>query len=280
MRHGLTFTGLLAFAIAHATIIPEIPDAYPNPTAETDRRGTADQPIIISKPLTETRLENDRETRKSRIEFWTAVGTGALAVITAALAIFTYRLWRSTGNLVEDAERTAVRQLRADVFVENARIVAADANSNFIEPNRTIFAGGGTGVVIEFRNFGQTPAYDAQATISTELVDWPLITELVPKARFDDPKISKASMGPSSNRAIFWVSGVVLSTEVLGDLRSGKKAIFVFGEIRYRDAFGNDRFTRYRFYTGGPLGVMGPSLAAHTDGNEADEEFRRPAGSA
>jgi hypothetical protein len=51
-------------------------------------------------------------------------------------------------------------------------------------------------------------------------------------------------------------------------LHEGHYAIFVYGEVRYKDAFGKDRVSRYRYFTGGATGLRGPELAAHDEGNE------------
>jgi hypothetical protein len=51
-------------------------------------------------------------------EWWTVVFTGWLTIFTLGLAIYTARLWGATRRLVEGAEDTAERQLRAYVFVK------------------------------------------------------------------------------------------------------------------------------------------------------------------
>jgi hypothetical protein len=60
-----------------------------------------------------------------------------------------------------------------------------------------------------------------------------------------------------------------LTAEDFAGLKSGKRAIFVYGEITYLDVFGKRRFTRYRYFTGGATGVRGVRLNGHEDGNEA-----------
>ncbi len=52
------------------------------------------------------------------------------------------------------------------------------------------------------------------------------------------------------------------------DLKSGDAAIYVVGEIRYDDAFGINRITTYKFFTGGPIGFCHSGMTAYEDGND------------
>jgi hypothetical protein len=53
-------------------------------------------------------------------------------------------------------------------------------------------------------------------------------------------------------------------------LVNGQLVIYVYGEVRYFDAFGRKQRTRYRFMMGGPVGTQpGGKLVACEDGNEA-----------
>jgi hypothetical protein len=59
-----------------------------------------------------------------------------------------------------------------------------------------------------------------------------------------------------------------LIPEQIAALRDGMMTLWVYGEIHYRDAFGIDRFTRYRFQIGGGVGIQGVNLAISEEGNE------------
>jgi hypothetical protein len=52
-------------------------------------------------------------------------------------------------------------------------------------------------------------------------------------------------------------------------LVAGTMAVWVYGEIRYRDAFCRKQWTKYRLIIGGPFGVSGGQLTACEEGNEA-----------
>lgn len=86
-----------------------------------DQNGTNGTPPVVK--VIQSSRENGRpekqstqEQEKSFNDKLIAWGTVALAVITAFLALFTFRLWKSTGRLVISAEETAKRQLRAFIF--------------------------------------------------------------------------------------------------------------------------------------------------------------------
>jgi hypothetical protein len=59
---------------------------------------------------------------------------------------------------------------------------------------------------------------------------------------------------------------------VIVGLRNCTKAIYVFGEITYRDAFGHDRHTNYRYRHNGLTGVVGinSDLTGSDEGNSSN----------
>src|SRR5258706_12925802 len=77
-----------------------------------------------------------------------AIGTIGLFLVTAALALYTARLWKATGQLVRGAEDTAERELRAYVCVEKSS--GAEARE---DPSWPSFK-------LVLKNCGKTPAYD------------------------------------------------------------------------------------------------------------------------
>ena len=47
-------------------------------------------------------------------------------------------------------------------------------------------------------------------------------------------------------------------------------ALYSFGEYRYRDAFEQERFTKYRFMVGGDTGFNESAMSPYKEGNEAN----------
>jgi hypothetical protein len=72
---------------------------------------------------------------------------------------------------------------------------------------------------------------------------------------------------------------VTVSDTVLGSLNTPHSAFYVYGEVRYMDAFSKPHYLKYRMIYGGPCGVrthVDPKgvrcgmLCMDTQGNEAD----------
>ena len=83
------------------------------------------------------------------------------------------------------------------------------------------------------------------------------------------PIMSRAVLGPRATSQKFDQLNS-LSTAGAKALADGTAAIYVWGLITYKDAFGTDRFTNYRYMIGGNVGVRGVFLAQCENGNEAN----------
>ena len=117
--------------------------------------------------------------------------------------------------------------------------------------------------IVRFRNVGQTPAYDFKAWICIALAKWPTPFSALPGVAangFGPARI----VGPQVVSDYGVISARPLTPEEVKAIRSGERAIYVFGQGAYRDAFGTSRFTNFCVeYTGahGPNtdGLMAPS---------------------
>jgi len=189
-----------------------------------------------------------------------------IAVFTLVLAIATIRLWIATNRLWEGAERSSERQLRAYVCLNKTSVVID--KDNFPKINFVV------------TNFGQTPAYEWRQWHSAVLTDFPLSVDLPPIK--DLPTVPGSIIGPTDSRHLYGnplpedihaplAGNRRVTSDELRALRNGSKALYVYGEGTYRDAFGNQRFLRFRVMTGGPLGLPadGRTIDCH-EGNEAN----------
>jgi hypothetical protein len=59
-------------------------------------------------------------------------------------------------------------------------------------------------------------------------------------------------------------------SDALRLLGTRDRTIYIFGEVRYRDAFGAARYTKYRFIYGGLEPIGADRLKFDREGNEAD----------
>jgi uncharacterized protein YjeT (DUF2065 family) len=191
--------------------------------------GTVDVSPAQSVNDQSRRVASDESNARSA-EIATSLATGLLAVITGLLAFFTYRLWRSTGRLVEDAAKTAERQLRAYVL---------PVDSWFTIDDKGLFT-----FQIAIENSGQTPAYEMQAWIQVEKREYPLKGELAPIAA--QSKTFLAAKG-KTYLATSFPEPNPLTQEEYSRIVLGSMAIYVFGEVKYLDTFRKEaRTTRFR----------------------------------
>jgi hypothetical protein len=208
------------------------------------------------------------DAEKEGTEFWPPlwgyrlkITDTLVAAFTALLFFATLALWWSTRRLVRGAQETAQRQLRAYVFVESASITHVDNNEGVPE------------VVVTVRNFGQTPAYKLANLTCLALCPHPApphITAAMEQDMLADITAS-TDMGPGhfQQAPVSTNLGRPFTEEEMQGLASGKYVIYVYGRVRYVDAFGNKQLTKYRFMTGGEAGVRGGQLAGCEEGNEA-----------
>jgi hypothetical protein len=196
-------------------------------------------------------------------EFWPALYGYRLKVTDTLLVAFTFllfwatlALWLSTRRLVSGAEITAKRQLRAYVDLMSGQVI------DFGIPNRPFR------VRIVVKNSGQTPAYEVDQWVSVGPDDIP------PKIGFPPPSPEipsiKSTLAPGA------VSTTLQECEPLSamqieKIRSGKAAIWAWGEIAYKDAFGEDRKSWFRLiYRGGDHTRPRGGMSVDRDGNGAD----------
>ena len=175
-------------------------------------------------------------------QFWeilSAVGAVAAAIFTGVLAAFAF-------IQVRDSRRSSERQLRAYVHIKMANVV---------------YDGGFLIAQVEIFNSGSTPAYG--------LTHW---TTTGSGIKTDFPEGDKtgsrndlAPHVPMTTRTPF-----KLSEGALIEVITGKRQIYVWGEINYTDAFGVDRWTKYRLTHTGPFPKDGEVvLAPCPDGNRS-----------
>ncbi len=157
--------------------------------------------------------------------------------------------------------RTARRQLRAYVLVYGS-VVTNVAEGDEVPEARIVF-----------KNFGQTPAYNFVNVTGFAFNVYPApksIRLTVPNKEFSN-LLAKSVLGPTQEEMSTTVwQGRPLTPGRRTELAQGRAIIYVYGEIRYTDAFRRSRKTKYRYMMGGPVGVRAGGLLAPCDeGNTA-----------
>jgi hypothetical protein len=122
---------------------------------------------------------------------------------------------------------------------------------------------------VQIKNTGQTPALQVEHWGNICLREYPLISGL-PALPVGKPSRSILGAGIVSTKSLTY--GPPLTSQQIADLRAGTVAIYIYGEIKYKDIFRKSHFTRYRLMHHAIGGVIGIStdLTFTEEGNEAD----------
>ena len=187
--------------------------------------------------------------------------SGALVAVGAFQAIFLRASVVATEKTAAAAKASAdavVTQLRAYAFVTAASIRGFEQD-------------GPLSIQIRISNRGQTPAYELThehgfthglASVSRFKGD------LWPPER--DVPLSKTTLAPGViHDAIIDVANR-LSQESKSAIRTGTHGLFAYGEIRYKDGFGNPRVSSYRLMYGGGPPLVDGQFTVCEEGNYED----------
>jgi hypothetical protein len=157
---------------------------------------------------------------------------------------------------------TAQRHLRAYVCV-------ATGGVRFKAPNLPE-------AEIQVKNYGLTPAYDVKMWLHTWIEEFPLKVALpTPAGGFN---MSAAILAPNEKPHVLISGDAPVPAENVHLIGTPKGTIYIYGEIRYKDVFGVERHTKYRFIHGGAEGTVRRQdgkipygfIKPDSQGNEAD----------
>jgi hypothetical protein len=143
-----------------------------------------------------------------------------IALFTIILGIATWLLWCATKKLVEGADKTAERQLRAYVTITNAEASFDGA--------------GDLTATIRITNCGQTPAYNVSVSRDIRMLDWQN-PQFPPIASARTSRFTLAKDQPMEIAVV--LSGVSGVSDMRGDRFDAEKSIYIFGDITYHDIF-------------------------------------------
>jgi hypothetical protein len=125
--------------------------------------------------------------------------------------------------------------------------------------------------IVTLKNFGLTPADEVRSVSGFAFDKYPIPEQKITVSDADFERANSVSpLAPSQihTSRMIYAKGI-LEDGTKAALRDGSAVIHLYGEVRYVDAFGHRRVTKYRFMMGGPVGVTpGGSLIACEKGNE------------
>lgn len=239
----------------------EVPREHPEGHTRAPEQPTR-QPIAPSnEPISSASRPMDPGQQESRNgqpgEDWVdRLRTDPVATFTMLLFVATVLLWWATRRLVKGAEDTAERELRAYLFTDSAKIASPPSNQ-------------GGSITLVLKNFGLTPVYNYTLSWGVRVVSAipggvaPDVPEVTPSDQLRGP------LPPGATHSLR-PPLPVLTDDELGELASGKKLLYAYGKIVYKDAFGKRRFTKFCYAWGGIYGSGVGHLAFADKGNEAD----------
>jgi hypothetical protein len=142
------------------------------------------------------------------------------------------------------------RQLRAYVFIDGGSIQIRRT-----EKGRIFLTG-----YVEFKNFGQTPAYNVNQWVRMEIFD------NEPDNYCSATGITNSAIGPGGT-TVSPVNQGASESDIQG-INARRKIVSVWGEIAYIDAFGKRQSFRFYNRNGEPIPGKGWQL---TKANKPDE---------
>jgi hypothetical protein len=232
---------VLALAISLALIVvlpaqsqrkPQRQNADPaQQRPDTNKQGTEDSPFIVKilptpQTQTETKGASDKGENKW-LDGWSL--SDKIAAIASFVGLLQFLALFATVWIMM---RTARRQLRAYVWGSTVRNVNIDANP--FEAQMTI------------KNSGVTPAYDVRCWTRLKAYSAPLAAgftfEAAPR-RIGGPKYV---VNPDSDHSVLTQAEPALTPDEIIAVKDGKRGLYIWGEIQYRDAYKKWRRTRFR----------------------------------
>jgi hypothetical protein len=241
-----------------ATESPTISDIYSIPLTAPDRRGTEQQPLVISK-----QAEDPEHVRNERITTGANVG---LTALTAMLLLV--NLW-----LIVEARRVSTRQasdtkraLEEQTRAADAMRDVADATKNnatlvqkIMQTQMRAYVSVTTGTATyqdDINNFassplitntGLSPAKKVSTWIQADILD----TTFPKDFKFQEPGVDAVSETDAtlSAKQSFSIAGIVKERfnqdEVRDIMLGAKRRLFVWGLVTYEDVFGNKWETKF-----------------------------------
>lgn len=220
---------------------------------------SGEQPTGFSFPVFPSRADMEKATAEKTVELATnrdiahdtlagAISTGLLSIITAALAFFTFKLWKDTGELVRESSKSSERQLRAYLG-----ITATDAKLLPNVEKRNIY---GEAEVINYytatvdtmiKNHGNTPANEVDVFAS-----WAIVATTDggrPHASsFESGDHQGGTLMPGAELQAPLRSGIRLSPPEYSEIFEKKtKSLQVTGMVIYKDSFDKKRETAFNW---------------------------------
>jgi len=214
----------------------------------------AQNPSAVKETIAQTSPDGEQKNEKKDGSWFSKLVADPIAFFTFLLFLATVALWLATRRLVQGAEDTALRQLRAYVSIKLDEKLFYDSNGLLNAPFIT-------------KNHGVTPANFMLCSLQIGLFRFPLDTELDPHSY--PSTSSNTALFPGEQVRHYATFPSKLNQAEIQAIEKSEGSIYVWGEVRYKDAFGIQRSTQFRMYSTGADFGRG-ELAYHHEGNAAE----------
>jgi hypothetical protein len=103
--------------------------------------------------------------------------------------------------------------------------------------------------IASIANRGNTPAYDVTYRCATDVVPYPIPDDFVFSLRNEHSEISVSIIGPGGTKSIRSTVPNRIPDDELEAIKSanGARRLIMWGEVNYKDAFGQARYVRFAF---------------------------------
>jgi hypothetical protein len=244
------FTSIdISAAAPIGAFVPQIPGAIaPPPTASAASLSGA-QAQIGAAASSQPRPPNGWSVSDRLALIGGVVGFGQFAAL-----FFTVLVMR----------KTASRQLRAYIFPHTIGLYEGSKMTP-PQPNHQNVPG----VIIELKNFGQTPGYRTVSWAEVAVIEPINEDKLVVPPIEERFSLTLPSNGGSTKS--LWFQRPLTVAEI-ADIQSGVRAIYLYGRIEYRDVHRKKRYSNIRVAYSGPFppATLGVGFSFCDKGNEAD----------
>lgn len=217
----------------------------PNETASSNLGSVPAQPptsvqlFATLKTAEERAKEAEAEREKTTRDRWMVWLNAIYVLLTLFIAFFTGRLWWT-------GKKTAQRQLRAYVF-EQADMEGLEQIQGFLVAQ------------VAIKNAGLTPAHDVEAWAALVHLNEVEYCSHSFKAQGVPITTGKFVVNPGSLHTV--------GARISDRSADPNQSLYLYGEIAYRDVFGDRHFTRFRLRK---LSIPNAIWGYCAEGNEAD----------
>ena len=276
---ALLFSQLLVSLTAHPAERAKSPNTPPR-AAETakpvpDLRGTNESPLVIKvipdqKTAERSAKEDQEQDRKAALEWWTVVFTGALtlfALVQSLAMVYQGKWLRRNVKITEDTADAAKRS--ADVAEASIKTMQSHLRAYIsVEGDPNPIRDGPPGklqIHLVMKNVGQTPAHKVTHWVNAALGGEP--------AQYEGPNDQPdAVLYLPAGAVVPWIAlCTTMWSRALFEMpmeNGDEVCLYVWGEVRYTDAFDNSHSVKFRFMKKPATGRS--QLDYCPAGNEAD----------